>query len=172
MGWLSHSAYPHVMSIRERYRDAQVLAEQGRLEGALVMALICVAATAEKAFPQGTPSNKGSGKMGDAERFTAYLSERLAAALGIKTSGRFMAVQVEGKMLDIETILYRYYRCKLVHEGKVHEEVELDLADGHALMVEAAGPGKFKLGAGIIRTLLHLVKDDPLNLDEKGLPAS
>jgi len=66
---------PNLTPVHRRIEDARVLANAGRDEGALLMLLVAVAATARKRFPLGTPSRRDSGTMGEREAFETFLTE-------------------------------------------------------------------------------------------------
>jgi hypothetical protein len=54
------------MSLRERVEDAMLLSENGRRDGAFLVALIAVAATARRRFPART-------LVGDREAFAGFV---------------------------------------------------------------------------------------------------
>ena len=80
-----------LIGIQARVEDAGVLAEAGRLEGALLMLLVAVAATSRKRYPKiprgsdPKPEGKGGGKkaspakkyLNDRESFTTFLKDEL-----------------------------------------------------------------------------------------------
>jgi len=94
------------MSIRARVEDAQYLWDAGRLEGAFVSALIAVAATARRTFPN---------EMGDRKAFETFLDQ-----------GWFKRLSVEyrGEIHPVYHIFYKWFRCELIHEGALPVDVE------------------------------------------------
>jgi hypothetical protein len=86
------------MSIKNCIEDARFLWNAKRYESAFALALIAVAATSKKVFP-----NEGDGKS-----FESFLVQ-----------GWFekMHVEFRGKMHSINHIFYKWFRCELIHEG-------------------------------------------------------
>jgi len=94
------------MSIRSRLEDAQTLWESGRREGAFVLALIAVAATARRKFPN----------QGDREAFENFLRQGWFERL---------SVEYRGEAHPVYHIFYKWFRCELLHEGSLPIDVEL-----------------------------------------------
>ncbi len=102
-----------------RIEDAGVLADCGRFEGALLMLLVAVAATARKRYPRGTPSVKEpKRKMGDREAFTLFLRDEMWRLVREHSD----VVEFRGEKRSIEEFLYDFLRCELVHEATVPGE--------------------------------------------------
>ncbi len=119
------------MSIKQQVEDALFLAKNGRHLGALTNLMLAVAASSRKTFPKGqAKSIKDPAKMmGDDEAFTLFLGGRIRKVLfgdfgGPDTGNSGISVNFKGKQLDVAYILYKYYRCELVHEGELPEDVE------------------------------------------------
>jgi hypothetical protein len=95
------------MSIRNRLEDAELLWKSGRLEGAFVLALVAVSATARRKFPR---------PIGDQQAFEDFLDQ-----------GWFKKMHVEyrGELHQIRHIFYKWFRCELIHEGKLPVDVEI-----------------------------------------------
>ena len=89
-----------VMSVRARVEDAQLLWTNGRREGAFLTALIAVAATSRKRFPDRK-------SVTDREAFERFLE----AAHSVRLS-----VEYRGECHPIEHVFYKWFRCELVHE--------------------------------------------------------
>lgn len=117
------------MSIKQLVDDAQFLAANNRHVGALAALMLAVAGSARKRFPKKQRSLKDPEKfMGDAEMFELFLGGRLARLLmnifqpsDIGTSG--ICIEFRGRVHQIEHILYKFYRCQLVHEAELPNDV-------------------------------------------------
>ena len=140
------------MSIRGRVEDAMFLWENGRQEGAFLSALVAVAATSRRRFPDHKAVR-------DREAFERFV----AAAHTVHLS-----VEYRGKVHPIEHVLYKWLRCELVHEG----EIPIDIAfmpDDHpdALSVRAGGAPEFVLmfSHGWLHHLVGAVVAAPENGD-------
>jgi len=93
-----------------RIEDAGVLADAGRFEGALLLLLVAVAATARKRYPRGTLSRKRpKEKMGDREAFTLFLKDEMWRLVREHTD----IVYFRGRKRPIEDFLYEFLRCEL-----------------------------------------------------------
>lgn len=82
------------MGIRERYDDAEFLFAAGRFEGALIQALIAVAATAKRKYPHGSDRSRFEQTMRDARSWQ-------------------LSVEYRGDQVPIEHLLYKWVRCEL-----------------------------------------------------------
>lgn len=89
------------MSLKARVQDAVMLWENGRMEGAFLCALIAVAATARRRYPD-------RNKVKDRDAFERFLTDAMSVRL---------SVEYRGECHPIEHILYKWLRCELVHEG-------------------------------------------------------
>lgn len=118
------------MTIREQVQDASFLAQHGRHIGALTTLMLATAASARRTFPKRTKSReKPNEEMSDREAFTLFLGGRIRKILfgdfGAPDEGTSgVSVEFRGKQHDIALILYKYYRCELVHDGELPEDVE------------------------------------------------
>ena len=106
------------MSVRERLEDAMVLWEHGRREGAWIQVLIAAAATSRVRFP-----NKKDG-----EAFKAFIRQITPTIFdgSIPPLPRGPIVRFGtggGKSIMLEEILYRLFRCNLLHEAELHPDV-------------------------------------------------
>ena len=96
------------MSIRARVEDSLLLWNSGRLEGAFLNALVAVAATSRRRFPDRKA-------VGDREAFVRFLK----AAHTVRIS-----VEYRNECLPVEQIFYKWFRCQLVHEGGLPVDIE------------------------------------------------
>jgi hypothetical protein len=95
------------MSIKNRLDDAELLWKSGRREGAFVLVLIAVAATARRRFPD---------QKNDRQAFEDFLDH-----------GWFKKMQVEyrGEVHPMCHIFYKWFRCNLIHEGELPVDVQI-----------------------------------------------
>src|SRR5882724_2845054 len=96
------------MSLRDRVEDAMLLWENGRREGAFLVALIAVAATARRRFPDRT-------LVTDREAFESFVQSAHSVRL---------SVEYRGECYEIEHIFYKWFRCELVHEGGLPLDIQ------------------------------------------------
>lgn len=103
------------MSVSDRLRDADILWASGRKVGAYLMLLVATAATARKRYPR---------PVGDKEAFTRFLLDEMDTVVGFK--GFRMGMPMGGgKSKMLEELLYEHFRCNLIHEGTMPEEIFL-----------------------------------------------
>jgi hypothetical protein len=103
------------MSVSERIEDSRLLFTANRLEGALLMVLVAVAATSAKRYP----------RLNDREGFIRFLQDERAKITGALK----VEIEFEGTMHTLEYILYKFVRCELVHEAKLREKIYFDYGD-------------------------------------------
>lgn len=140
-------AASEAMSIINRVEDALLLWEQGRYEGAFLSALVAVAATARKVYP-----NKG-----DRERFEQFLKQ-----------GAFARISVEyrGECHPLYHIFYKWFRCELVHEGAIPIDIEFlpDTNPGTVSVRAGGAPGYIlKVSYGWFHELIYIVVSSSAN---------
>ncbi len=136
------------MSIKTRVDDALFLYDNGRHEGAFLNALLAVAASAKKAFPDLT---------GDRDRFERFLEGHWR---GVTT------IEFRGECHTIPRILYKWFRCELVHEGGLPVDIELIDTDKMSLRAGGAPYYTLQLSRGWFNWLIQAVVQDPCNADE------
>ena len=138
------------MSIQGRVQDAEFLWQHKRYEGALLNALAAVAATSRLRYPDRKTVKDG-------EAFEQFLKAAQSVSL------RF---ELRGELQTIEHILYKFFRCELVHEGGLPIDVEfvLDTEPG-ALWARAGGSPEFifQLSQGWFHYLIRAVVSAPEN---------
>jgi hypothetical protein len=171
------------MSIRQQVEDAAFLGQHGRHLGALTNLMLAVAASSRKAFPRGTKSiEKPNEPMSDREAFTQFLGGRIRRLLfGSYGSPEFgdsgLSIGFKGKQYDIAYILYKLYRCELVHEGELPEDVEFSAGEKenglavsqHGLSVSISAGEKLVLEHGWIGLLSQAVANARCNGSEFGI---
>ncbi len=133
--------------IRDRVEDALILWESGRHDGAFLSALIAVAATARKRYPTD----------GDRKRFEQFLTDAHTVRLSI---------EYRGECQPIEHILYKWFRCQLVHEGGLPPDIQF-VTDDHpgSMSVRAGGAPEYvlKVSHGWFHHAIHSVINAPEN---------
>lgn len=102
------------MSLTWMREDALFLREHGRAQGCLALLLCLVDALAAKCYP-GTGDNK--------VRYCKYLKDRLVD-LGHDESYR---IEEKDRLVHLSEIVYKYFRCSLVHEGDTRESTEYEV---------------------------------------------
>ncbi len=117
--------------------------------------------------------------MGDGEAFTLFLGGRIRkiriklpkvdyfgdfGGPDIGNSG--ISVNFKGKQLDVAYILYKYYRCELVHEGELPEDIEftppandknIGVSNGGVVSVSISSGNTMNLDYGWIGLLVNAV---------------
>lgn len=150
------------MTIREQVEDATYLAQHGRYVGALTTLMLAVAASSRRTFPKGTKSReKPKEEMSDREAFTLFLGGRIRKILfgdfgspDEGTSG--ISVAFRAAQHDIAFILYKYYRCELVHDGELPEDVEFSAVNRPAAGLNISNRGlQVSIGTGNKMVLDH-----------------
>jgi hypothetical protein len=130
--------------------------------------LVAVAAASRETYPQGTDSREDPGKlMGDREAFVTFLGDRLAEVLKEEPSRRAVIEVVhDGKTVDLQTVIYKFYRCALVHDGRLDWNFHFVPPVGNKLGMRIEG-GKFAIDHGWIYILNAVVMGAPCYADEK-----
>jgi len=137
------------MSILHRIDDAKLLFKNGRMEGAFLNILVAVAASAHKAHK----------KLGDREAFEKFLEGTQADRF------RF---EYRGQPQKLSYILYKWMRCKLVHEGALPLDLQLmpDLQPGTCTIRAGGAPERIlKISHGYFFQLIQYVVEAPVNAD-------
>jgi hypothetical protein len=139
------------VSIKARVGDALLLWERQHHEGALLFALTAVAATSRRRYPDR--------KVADRDAFERFLTSAHTVRL---------SVEFRGECHPIEHILYKWFRCELVHEGGLPVDIEFTSSLGSGLSVRAGGAPAFKLllSHGWFQHLLQAVSGAPENAAE------
>jgi hypothetical protein len=137
------------MSIRTRIEDALLLYKNGRYEGAFLTALVAVAATAR--------CENLNQRMGDRESFEAFLDKRQRGIL---------KAEFRGELHTMPHILYKWFRCELVHEGGL--PIDVEFIESEELSLRAGGAPAFvlKISHGWFHWLVNAVVEAPCNKDE------
>lgn len=101
------------MSIRDRLEDARILTSAGRQQGAFIQVLIAAAATSRKRYPRS--------EWDDSESFRNFVYDEM----GVITGGPKyeVAFPFQGRQAPLEGILYYHFRCQLLHEATMPEDI-------------------------------------------------
>ena len=138
------------MSVLSRIEDALFLWWDGRREGALLSALVAVAATSRARFPDRT-------SIADGDAFEKFLVSAHPVRLSI---------EFRGSLHPIERIFFKWLRCELVHEGGLPVDVEfMPDAEPGTLVARAGGAPEFTLeiSEGWFYHLVGMVVSAPEN---------
>lgn len=118
------------MTIREQIEDVKLLMGAGRFKGALTILMSAIAASSRKALPKKqTKSIENPGSdMGDGEAFKYFLGGRICRIMaGDPLSREFgfsgFSFSYRGNNYSLEHILYKFFRCELIHNGDIPEDV-------------------------------------------------
>jgi hypothetical protein len=157
------------MSIRDRVEDCAINYAIGKPQAALLMALVAVAATSRRRRPPGTVSVRKAGKeMGDGEAFEAFLEDEMPHIAGAKNFN----VHYRGELRPLEQVLYKWFRCELLHEAELPPDIvfESDPAPKLKKIEGSASAGKLTLSHGWLDGLIDAVISAPENADQFGNP--
>ncbi len=138
-----------MFGIQNRIDDALLLWNNGHREGAFLAALIAVAATARRRFPQ----------MKDRECFERFLRDCHTVRL---------SVEYRGECQEIEHVLYKWLRCELVHEGALPVDIQfVSEKEPGSMSVRAGGAPEYvlKIGHGWFHHMIACVTDAPEIVD-------
>ena len=138
------------MSLQARLIDAKMLYANGRYEGALLMVLVTIAATARKRYPKE--------KWSDNKSFRKFFKEELSKRLPFKS----LSILCDGKQEFIEDLFYTYMRCNLVHEAELAPQIKFE--PGEAITM--GGGDQFVFTHGWLDLLASIVEQAPENANE------
>lgn len=109
----------------ERVGDALLLWNQGRREGAFLLAIVAVIVRARRAYPDD--------REGDA--FRCYVESRL---------GPRLSIEYRGAQWPIERLFYTWFRCEIVHQGGLPVDIRfMDGEGADSLAVRAGGAPEY-----------------------------
>ena len=143
------------MSIKERIKDADILFELGRKEGALLLILVAVAGTSRKRYPKT--------KFRDDVAFKKFVSEEMTKyAPGWKEDTKVQII-FRGETLWMPNELYEFVRCNLFHEAELPEFILFK--DGEGFNVSVLNNEQLIIGNAIFHYLRKIVIEAPENAD-------
>jgi len=129
--------------LKEIVKTAAFNRQQGHIFGAMTLALVAFAATGRKRYPH--PQYR------DGDSFCKFGQETLPP----------FVMSFKGELLPLEHILYKLYRCELVHEADLPDDVEF-VDDGRQEIGLTTGD-LLKLKGNWVGVLLNIVTDAPEN---------
>jgi hypothetical protein len=155
------------MTIKLHVDGAAVLLQNGLETPAFTLAMVTAAATARKINPEGTPSKIPGNKktMGDKECFVEFLDSVISSAL----FGSPVVVSDADKETKLSEIIYKQYRCMLVHEASQPVPLSINSSPEKSFGFGFEG-GTLKLDTGWIYLILEHVANHPENGPEFGIP--
>src|SRR5947208_3584168 len=108
----------HATGIKERLKDAHILWQNGRKEGAFIQILIAVAATSRKRYGRKKINPRTSKRYRDPEAFTQFILDELEIITGgLRYNVKF---PFQGReKVPLCDILYEHLRCPAVHEAEI-----------------------------------------------------
>jgi hypothetical protein len=118
------------LTVRDRIEDAELLWKLGRRGGAFLSILVAIAAASAINYP----------KLRDRERFEKFVGDGSRVKISI---------EFRGQQVTVETLLYKFLRCELVHDGAIPCDIVIveDQAR-HVTSVRAGGAPEYKLQIG------------------------
>jgi hypothetical protein len=132
-----------LIGVQARIEDAAQLAERGRLEGALLLLLVAVAATSRRRYPRdpklvaweksrvGKRPNHSNKYLSDGQAFKRFLKDEHWRLLKDESP----IIQFRESGFPIEDLLYDYLRCNLIHAGGMPQDLH-PVQAGDVIMVE------------------------------------
>mgnify|MGYP000456933444 CR=1 FL=1 len=152
------------MSVKKFVDAASLLMREGHSLMALSQVLIAVSGSARKRFPQGTLS--------DNKAFKTFLGTELRRKLfryvGNEDASSGIVVGIDGKDHPLENIIYDKYRCSLLHEAQLSDEVDLVEGGDTSVVSISRENGKLVLGDSWVDLLIAVVLEAPCNAEEFG----
>jgi hypothetical protein len=143
------------MSIKERIKDADILFNLGRKEGALVLILAAVAGTSRKRYPKD--------KFKDDDAFKKFVSEEMSKyAPGWKKDTN-VKIKIQGRKLWMPHELYKFVRCELFHEAELPDFISFKGENGFNVTV--LNNEQLIISDSIFHYLKKIVIDAPENTD-------
>jgi len=137
------------MSIAQRVEDAEFLWESGRFEGAFLSALVAFAGTARRLRPLPVPDSKA-------------FRELFREQFGVGAS-----ISFRGELVSLDSLIYKWLRCELVHEGGLPVGLKIDAKDTHSLASIRMTEGyPVSIPATWYHSLIINVVGHPVNIDQ------
>ena len=149
------------MSIKARIKDAEVLWQYDRKEGAWLLALVAAAATSRKRYPK---------PIKDSTAFKSFIRDVLPTLMYGKPLQGTPNPKIFLDKIPVEDIIYEHLRCNLVHEGEIAQEVafsESTIVDGKLQATLVVGSPNLIPDFWVLN-LMKAVKEAPENALEFG----
>lgn len=159
--------------IKEQVDDADTLIEQGRYKSALLLLLTAIDGSAKKKYPEGTKSiSFPKDIMRNKERYKRFLGVRIRQVMGMHLSEDAYNYEKLPSFVDgvdsPEDIIYKQFRCDLVHEGKIEDEYYYvyDEDSLSQILKFQFSDGKIKFSSGFLRLLKDVIALAPVNASD------
>ncbi|SDP33359.1 hypothetical protein SAMN05428975_1187 [Mucilaginibacter sp. OK268] len=150
------------MNIKQLITDAEFLYLHQHYYGALALSMVVIGASSRKTYPSGTASiATPPGRMNDKEAFQTFLTDNWK---GLKPK-----LEVDGKGYSMAEILYKFYRCNIVHEGALPPEFSFTDQGDESLTITTGGGSPFTINKVWIKALLHTAKSADCNRADFGI---
>lgn len=137
------------MSIKARLEDAEILYQNERHEGVLLLLLVAIAATSRKRYPKK--------QMGDGEAFKTFLGEEMKTLTGNIEN---LNILFRDKLVPLQDVLYKFVRCELTHEARLPSEVILEKRAPFFLKITKPG---ITVSDSLLQGLARVVTEAPEN---------
>lgn len=138
------------MSVRDRIDEAHLLFAAGKLEGALVLTCIGIAATSRKRYPNRNTHN-------DREAFEQFLIDERSKYLG----GHEVRIEFQGELRTFENMVYKFVRNFLVHEAELEDHLSFEYGD---YLLDKRGTSEFfTFSSELVSRLMWVVETSPEN---------
>jgi len=176
------------MSIRDRLDDARILFANGRRDGALLSVLVAVAATSRRRYPHSAIPRDGDAFIRflldehpvivssdwvptcEDDYVRCIHADKALDSAGKRVGGWWFQVPGSSQwgwpdeLMPLATILYKFVRCSLAHEGVLPNNVEfVDTEPGH--LVFKVLPDRLQLSNPLMDGLSQAVTYAPENFD-------
>lgn len=156
--------------IKQQVDDADALIKEGRYQSALLLLLTAIDGSAKKKYPEGTKSiSSPKVKMMNNERYKRFLGVRIRQVMGMCVSEDAYNYKelpsFVGGVDNPEEVIYKQFRCELVHDGKIKDEhyyVYNEESLSKTLQFEFS-EGKLKFSSGFLRLLRDVITLAPVN---------
>jgi len=145
------------MSIKDRIKDADILFNLGRKEGALLLVLVAVAATSRKRYPKSEIEYDG-------EAFRKFVSEEMSKCASGWKEGTKVDIKFRRRFLCMPRELYKFVRCNLAHEAELPDFILFKEEDGFNISV--LNNEKLIISDTIFQYLKKIVIEAPENSDQ------
>lgn len=161
------------MSIKIQVEDAIFLMKNERYLGALTNLMLAVAASSRKTYPKKITKSFKYPKdiMRDNEAFKVFVSSSMRKMLfgdysDAKSENTGISVNFREQQFDLSEILYKFYRCELVHEGELPSDVSFAPPENdHSGLSLSISNDSFVLDYNLLNILLEIVIHARCNRD-------
>lgn len=135
--------------LKEMTEDARFLLRENRPWGAFALAMACVAASSVRRYPWGKTPNKSGAA------FRKFLDDHDFGSLSLGLSPGT-------EPLTFTQVIYKYYRCALLHEAELEQRFELVSTPERYFAFDC---GSVQIGLPLVEELLWNVTFSPANAE-------